>query len=320
MQARVAGLLGVFGIFISATPAQIPKTFTPSQSSGVKPPRRSARDSAGELPCPLNRKQTAEAHYGDYLIETYRWPEPDGCVQISKRGKVIYSLVSTEFQIGNNFYGFQNGPKIPVGTDITGTGKPNAIVSEWSGGAHCCFTMHVFEIGEIFKEMAQIQADDSDDAHFVDLEHDGSYEFEGNDWAFAYWGASFMDSPAPRIVLKYRSGHFRLALDLMAKPGPTHEEFVRLVHEIRSDDEWTPKHSRDCAIGCGVPVTLWRNMLELMYTGHADSAWQLLDESWPPSQKYKSSFVAQFCKQLHESHYWYDLEQAIGTCPPTVRR
>ncbi|MGC2284774.1 MAG: hypothetical protein WA542_05965 [Candidatus Acidiferrum sp.] len=316
----MARLLVVFGLFVGATTAQIPRASMPSRSSVAKPSTSTAQDSTGELPCPQNRKETTEAQYGDYLIETYRWPEPDGCVQISRRGKVIYSLVSGEFQIGNNFYGFQNGPKIPVGADITGGGKPNAIVSEWSGGVHCCFTMHVFEIGEHFREIAQIQADDSDGAHFVDLDHDGSYEFDGNDWAFAYWGASFMDSPAPRIVLKYRGGRFRLAFDLMARPGPTHKEFIRLAHDIRSDDEWTPKHAGDCVMGCGVPVALWRNMLELIYTGHADLAWQLLDESWPPNQRNKSSFVAQFCKQLHQSHYWFDLEQAIGTCPPTLKR
>jgi hypothetical protein len=74
-----------------------------------------------------------------------------------------------------------------VGTDITGAGKPNAIVSDWSGGAHCCFTLRIFELGKQFKEIAKIEAGHSDGAKFVDLDHDGFYEFEGNDWAFAYW-------------------------------------------------------------------------------------------------------------------------------------
>ena len=315
----MARLLALFVLFSVSSLAQAPVASEPSQAPVAGRAVSNSRHSDEEPPCPKGRKKTAEARYDDYVVATYRWPEPAGCVQISKHGQVIYALVSTDFKIGNNFYGFQNGPKIPIGTDITGTGKPNAVVSEWSGGVHCCFTMHVFEIGENFKEIARIQADHSDGAHFVDLDHDGSYEFEGNDWAFAYWGTSFMDSPAPRIVLKYRDDRFRLAFDLMAKPSPSAADLARLAGEIRSDDEWSPEPRKDCENGCGVPVALWRNMLELIYTGHADLAWHLLDASWPATQKNRSAFVSQFCKQLSSSHYWSDLRQAIGGCPPAAK-
>jgi hypothetical protein len=293
----------------------------PSQSPGAKHTSTDDPDpgSGEDLPCPQGRKQTAEARFRDYVIRTYRWPEPEGCLQILKRGTVVYSLASTEFKIGNNFYGFHNGANIPTGTDITGAGKPNAIVSEWSGGAHCCFTMHVFEIGDHFEEIARIEADDSDGAHFVDLDHDGFYEFEGNDWAFAYWGASFMDSPAPRIVLKYRDGRFRLAFDLMRKPRPSPQDLARMAHVIESDSGWNPEAAPDCADSCDVPIALWKNMLELMYGGHTDLAWRLFDESWPARQRGKSAFVVQFCKQLNSSHYWADLKEAIGACPPDLR-
>jgi hypothetical protein len=299
---------------------QVSKTSPSPQSPSAK--RSSTEDpgpaSGEDMPCPKGRKKIAEARFGDYVIRTYRWPEPEGCLQITRRGAVVYSLVSTDFEIGNNFYGFHNGANIPTGMDITGAGNPNAIVSEWSGGAHCCFTMHIFEIGNHFKEIARIEADHSDGAHFVDLDHDGFYEFEGNDWAFAYWGASFMDSPAPRIVLKYRDGRFRLAFDLMRKPRPSHEDLAKMAHDIRSDSGWSPEATGDCDESCGVPVALWKNMLDLMYGGHADLAWQLLDESWPARQNAKSAFVGHFCKQLSGSRYWRDLKQAIGACPPTA--
>jgi hypothetical protein len=178
---------------------------TPAQETPSPPPQKQdaaqlqktlpERNSDADVPCPLGRNKTAESKFADYVIRTYRWPEPEGCLRISKQGKLVYSLESTDFNLGGNFVG-SNG--VPLGADVTGRGIPSAVVAEWSGGVHSCFTLHVFELGDHFREVAKIEADDSDGANFVDLNRDGHYEFEGNDWAFAYWNSSFMQSPAPR--------------------------------------------------------------------------------------------------------------------------
>lgn len=310
-------LFALAGSGIRAKAQQRPpeKSATPSQSNGkVSPPVGPGANSDEDLPCPQDRNQTSEARFKDYEIRTYRWPEPEGCLQIFKRGRVVYSLESADFKIGGNF---ESGVSVPIGTDITGTGTPDAIVGEWSGGAHCCYTLHVFELGEKLRQIGQIKAEDSDEADFRDLNHDGTLEFVGYDWAFAYWNTSFLYSPAPRIVLKYRQGCFRLALDMMKDPRPTAAEFAALVRRVRADREWSSDQPTEvCDKECGVPVPLWKNMLHLMYTGHADLAWRLFDESWPDRQKGKGKFAAAFCKQLSSSRYWSDLKPAIGACPP----
>lgn len=136
-------LLILMALTASAAWAQASQPALPSAQPGTEGFRTDDPDpgSGKELPCPQGRKRTDEARFGTYLIRTYRWPEPAGCLQILRSGVVVYSLASTDFKIGSNFEG---GAGIPVGTDITGVGKPNAIVTEWSGGAHCCFTLHVF--------------------------------------------------------------------------------------------------------------------------------------------------------------------------------
>ena len=290
-----------------------PSSTHPSDAQKIE----KAKEHNEEVPCPLDRNKTAEAKFADYVIRTYRWPQPEGCLRISKRGKLVYSLSSADFKIGGNFY-HEKG--IPIGTDITGEGVPNAVVGEWSGGAHCCFTLHVFELGDTFREIAAIKADDSDGANFVDLDHDGRYEFEGNDWAFAYWSASFMASPAPRIVLKYRGGRFRLAADLMSKPVPSPEEFARTVRQVKTDGDWGGRGPDWlCDQECGIPVSLWKSMLDYMYTGHADLAWSLLNESWPAKREGEKAFADGFCQQLKHSHYWRDLHPWIGPCPGHIR-
>jgi hypothetical protein len=267
-----------------------------------------------EPPCPTGRKKTGEAKYGEYTIRTYRNPRDEGCVRILKGRKLVFSRTGWEFKIGAGFYK-ESG--ILIGSDMTGKGKPNAVVSEWSGGAHCCFTFHIFELGESFKEISVIKSDHSDLARFVDLDHDGSYEFDGNDWAFAYWRTSFMASPAPRVVLKFSDGRYRLAYNLMTKPEPSEKEFGEMVAKIRSDNEWHAGISTDCKFDCGVPVALWTYVLELMYTGHPKLAWRLYNESWPGNRADKADFKDQFCTQLRSSRYWAELEPNTGPCPTT---
>jgi len=43
---------------------------------------------------------------------------------------------------------------VKMGADITGDGQPDLVVSEWSGGANCCLTFHIFEIGSTFRKCA----------------------------------------------------------------------------------------------------------------------------------------------------------------------
>ena len=272
-----------------------------------------------ELPCTRGRKKEDEARFGKYLVRTYLPIDPrsvidEGCLQILKSDVVVYSLVSQDFKIGKNFEG---GERIPLGTDIIGDGNPYAVVADWSGGAHCCFTMHVFQIGDRFSEFAQIDAGESDTAHFV-RSRDGTYEFDAYDWGFEYWRTSFEGSPAPRVILKFRDGRYRLATDLMKTPDPSAADFAGMLDDVRTDDAWSSKSAPDCAQpeGCGVPVILWRYMLDLMYGGHPDLAWKLFYESWPKQQDGQATFARHFCARLSDSAYWPELKSTVGACPP----
>jgi hypothetical protein len=268
--------------------------------------------SGQDVPCPSGRNKTAEVKFGDYVIRTYRWPEPEACLRISKQDKLVYSLESAEFKVGGNF---ASADTAPVGVDLTGRGIPNAVVGEWSGGAHCYFTLHGFELGDHFREVGRIEASNSDTANFVDPNHHGHYEFVGNDWAFAYWNTSFAQSPAPRIVLKFRDGRFRLATDRMTKPGASPQEFAPIASQVKADNEWKPNQPDWlCGDACGIPVSLSKNILELVYTGHSDSAWRLLDESWSRDRQRKQQFAQEFCHQLKTSHYWQAFHDWIGSC------
>ena len=269
-------------------------------------------------PCPRSGSGEQTAKYKDYVIRTIDTGSY-GCLEVRKAGVVVYKQSDAQvYGIGNNIGGLSGKgvPVIPIGADITGGGVPEAIVWAWSGGAHCCYTFQILELGKQFLEVAEISADHSGEAHFEDLRHDGKYEFVGEDWAFAYWHAGFAQSPAPKVVLRpegmralqstpegtFDSYLYKLSFDLMERPAPTAAEFDSLARRVKEASDWEYG---------GVPPVLRGSMLDLIYTGHPPLAWKLLEQSWPKEKPGKSGFIGAFCDRLRQSRYWADLSQLL---------
>jgi len=59
-----------------------------------------------------------------------------------------------------------------------------------------------------------------------------------------------------------------------------------------------------------VPPALWGAMLDLMYGGHQDAAWQFLDAAWPAQVGGKARFKRDFSAQLKQSPYWKAIARA----------
>lgn len=242
------------------------------------------------------------------------------CLEIlrgSRDGVVLYRKTAEsfgEYTLGQKANAEYKIPKIEDGTDITGRGRPDMIVTTWSGGAHCCFVHMIFELKPELKVVARLDDGDGDLAHFADLDGDGHYYYKGNDWTFAYWDASFADSPAPAVVLRFvedgHGGRYQIALDKMRSPEPTAEQWKKATSEA------SDAFAENSGFGEGIGSKLWSNMLNLIYTGHSKLAWKLFDKTWPAQKKGKDKFLSGFCLQLKTSPYWVDLEKTVEGAPP----
>jgi hypothetical protein len=270
--------------------------------------------------CSSARRLEDEEKFQDFIVRVYRAEGPgsfDGCVQVLRDNQVVFSEhTAAKFVIGGDINKSSGAsvfhPKsIPIGTDITGRGKPNLILGEWTGGAHCCFVFHVLELGDHVREIANLNAQDSDYAHFEDVNHGGVYVFVGWDYTFAYWRAGFAQSPAPGIVLRFNGARYELAPDLMRKPAPSSEELGKLQASIRDDGAWREEFP---------PPLLWGTMLDLIYSGHPDLAWRFVDGAWASDNTSKSRFLRDFCAQLATSPYFKKLRPTITSAPCKFRR
>lgn len=280
----------------------------------------SAKQTVGESESEVTPEETMKEHvFRDFQIRIYSDNETgQSRLEILKKGRQIY-----EQQADGKFFLYQGDhedseygksfvkdrrihPKdsyesVPIGRDITGKGIPDLVISEWTGGAHCCYKFYVFELDEKIRTIAVLDVVHGSLSHFADLDGDNIPEFITQDWTFAYWNTSFADSPAPGIILRFDKDRYVLAEKLMRKSALSESDTEKRLSEVRADESWQTEKNP--------PPLLWKTMLDLIYTGNADAAWKFFDKAWDKKFKGKKKFLREFRGQLEMSPYWSEVEK-----------
>lgn len=182
---------------------------------------------------------------------------------------------------------------IGLGEDITGNGVANLVVADWSGGAHCCLTLYIYELpsnGGI-EEYDVIQVRDG--GSFDDLDGDGALEIVTYDWSLAYALTCFACLDYPDVILRPAEDGYVVAADMMRRDRPTDEAITAIIARVRADD-WNSFEGRD---------HLWGSMLELIYTGHASLAWRLFEAGWLADNADRDEALASFKTAIEQSPY-----------------
>lgn len=218
---------------------------------------------------------------------------------IKQRNAKVFEMseIGDHYYFGNHFDEKLNGKDPYSGRDITGNSMPNLLISNWTGGAHCCNFLHIFELGRKLRKIATVEAN-SASIRLVDLDRDGIPEIEFLDGAIDYLFASYAFSPAARVVLKFRNDHYEVATKLMRKPMPTLRQVEGLRKRIRIgfQKEKSPE----------LPYDFLKAMMDLSYSGHLDLALKIASEEWPENKPGLAAFNEKFVQALRDSHYWKD--------------
>ncbi len=241
----------------------------------------------------------------DYIVRIYKARgEHPGAFLIHKGGRRIYARRAIN-QFSDFSFDDENDKAgaelVKPGLDITGSGAPGLMITEYTGGVHCCYLLYIFELGPTF--------------HIIPALFGGNGGFgvrrlaKGvglvtNDDTFAYWNTSYAESPQPEVVLHYRDGAYRPDFELMRKPAPSWDELKAAAKEDRTALAATANETYPPEDPMKFLPAFWGRMLDLIYTGHEDLAWKYFDEVWPPKKLGKALFARDFKKQLSESRYW----------------
>lgn len=275
----------------------------PCKQADMDIPHEKAKDTSTDS-APVGSLQ-GEQSFGKYDARIYRDMDTgEGSFEVLRSGKQVYTQKGFKFYFGHADGNEEEDNLISIGKDITGDGKPNLVISEWTGGMHCCLISSVFEIDDHFRKVATINGMHSG-VGFTDLNGDGKLEVTFRDWTFAYWWTSFAASPAPGLILSYQDGSYKLAADLMRKPAPTVTELEERVERVRDGDSWAVMDN----LSGGIPPShFWGYTLDLIYSGNAKYAWKFVDMAWPQNSTGKEEFIKAFKKRLAMSPYWREIE------------
>ncbi len=194
------------------------------------------------------------------------------------------------------------------------------------GASHYDF----LSLGDKFKKIAELN--DSNDAgssgfRFVDFLGDGCCAAYGGDSAFLYWNAPFAESPQGTIILRLENGKFALAEDLMRSKLPDAEFISGLVKETRAQlESEKPDDPASWPVRKGLfflrPI-VWSNLIDLIYSGNGNEAWEYLRQLWPKDKRAlrpfapketisRAEFIREFKDQLATSQYWTEIKHLNG--------
>jgi len=300
---RIGLLIGVMGCLVWS--------FAPSAEAGSGSPAEShdcnAKDESGALTI------------RGYSFRVYGGEEKT-CLKVFHAGKQVYRMDEEggSFTLGRIGDASSPGGVVP-GTDVTGRGHPDVLVSYFSGGAHCCFELLLFELEPQFTLIANIGLGNSDESVFKrDVRHpeDKRYRLETADQTFAYWHTSFAESPLTPVLLEAADDgkggvRFRLAVDKMRKPAPTEDQWRRADLKAARAALQPGTGFENYYAGSD----LWRVMLDRIYAGQEEWAWKTVDTAWPAKKPGKDAFLKDFCGTLHLSPYWPDLQPTVTHAP-----
>ena len=153
-----------------------------------------------------------------------------------------------------------------TGSDITGEGHPDVIVETYTGGAHCCFSTLVYDLGPTLTQVLETPESNCG-GRFEDLDGDSVYEFVTCDDLFAYVYCPYASSPAVEAILQYEPGSGYVPASprfahLYAEAVSTHTRMAEAAvpGELGEWDGTTK-----CAV---LPL-----VLDYLYMGRADQAW-----------------------------------------------
>lgn len=262
----------------------------------------------------------SQAKFEDYEVRVYDakdcgavpvFADRSG-LEILKHGKPVYRQTGWSFAIGYPYEQNQapDSVKVKPGSDLTGDGVPDLLVSEWSGDGHCCYTFHLFQLGKkTFKKLQSLPLLDADESAFVKRKGTKSLVLYTSDYsAFSYFPSRFIGSPAGRVFLSYQGDRFRPDRALMRANRPAPGEVEKCAALFKKSRDWHNQEEQ--------PMGMWYYATDLIYTGNPEPAWKFLDAAWGGSDSDKKKYLGEYRKRFTLSTYYSDLMLLPKTSVP----
>ena len=200
---------------------------------------------------------------------------PPRMVEVRHNGAVVWRLRSFYPTVG----GVSLAPggqvrHIGIGTDITGDGRPDLLITDPNPGTgqfanQYLFTLAAKDEGPTLLPLAVIPYSGA----WQEPPTDAAWTFAAADRTFAYWWTTGAGSPYPTVILAWKGDHYAPDEQAMRKPAP---DPTQIAAWAQTDREGI------ALLGGDWKAPILARALDLIYSGNAAAAWDYLRAVWPP--------------------------------------
>ena len=165
-----------------------------------------------------------------------------------------------------------------TGEDLFGDGHPSLVLEAYSGGAHCCYTYEIVDLGEQPLILRPIK----NEAPFFFFKDPASqqYRIMTGDGAFdSFDGMCHACAPFPRVVLRADRAGLH---DVSAQFVEQYDSEIAFAQAKFAPGEISKFQISDFKDAKAVLLEI---MFSYLYSGRDAQAWQTLDQTWPAADR-----------------------------------
>ena len=166
------------------------------------------------------------------------------------------------------------------GAALGGDGTPDLVLSGYSGGLHCCYVYEIVSLGHTPKVVHTF----SDPVPMTfEKQADGTALIRAVDGVFDYFLVPHTDAVMPQVILKLNGSDL---VDVSSQhPEVYDKEIEQARGELTADaiDKLRKSNYRKNLYTDQIPTVrrVLTIVLDYVYSGREEKAWQTLDEMWP---------------------------------------
>jgi hypothetical protein len=166
------------------------------------------------------------------------------------------------------------------GSDINGDGLPEVVLGGYTGGLHCCYSYEIVSLGKTPETLHTLQ---SPVPITFEKRPEGTALIRASDGVFNYFIVPPTEAVMPRLVLKPEGNNL---VDVSAQyPEVYDKEIEQTRKQITPEDleNFRKSNYHDKLFLNQYPTVhkVLTIVLDYVYSGRQDLAWQTLDEMWP---------------------------------------
>jgi hypothetical protein len=166
------------------------------------------------------------------------------------------------------------------GADLNGDGKPEVVLSGYSGGLHCCY---VYEIVSLDKTPKVIHVFSSPVPVKFEKQPDGTALIRASDGVFDYFLVPHQYAVIPPVIFKLDGNNL---VDVSAKYPEIYDKEIEQARAQLTPNElekFKKSNFHASLYADQVPAIhkVLTIVLDYLYSGRDEQAWQTLNDLWP---------------------------------------